>query len=169
MLKTLIHTTTLKEANPIIKFFNLEETYNSNIYSNDKIILVVSGLSSKEINKSLEFVFKNYQINKAIDISISSCCDTTIKIGTIFCTNKLIFGFNFANITTVEKDLVSDENLETLLVDKQAEFFTEFINNKIKDFYIIKVVSDYFEENLLDDKEVYKLIENSIIKWKKLV
>ena len=65
MLKTLIHTTTLKEANPIIKFFNLEETYNSNIYSNDKIILVVSGLSNNEINKSLEFVFQNYQINKA--------------------------------------------------------------------------------------------------------
>ncbi len=169
MFKTLIHTTTLNEANPIIRFFNLEETDRTNLYSNDKILLVVSGVTAKEINKSLDFVFKNYQINKAIDISIASCCDTSVKIGTIFCTNKLIFGFNFANITTIEKDLVSDENLETLLVDKQAQFFTQFFNNKIKDFYIIKVVSDYFEETLLDDKKVSKLIEHSIIKWKKLV
>ena len=44
-----------------------------------------------------------------------------------FCTNRFIGGLNFANITTVEKPLETDENLETLLVDKQAMFFLKYV------------------------------------------
>lgn len=169
MFRTLIHTTTKLEANPIIRFFDLEESaQNQNIYSNQNILLVISKEDKLEIEKSLEYVFENFQINKAIDISCSSCCDSKIKIGTIFCTNRLIFGFNFANITTVEKDLESDENLETLLVDKQALYFKDFFNNKIKDLYILKVVSDYFDENV-DEELKSTLIKNSIDKWKQLI
>lgn len=171
MSKILIHTTSKVEAKPIIEFFNLKELNDSmkNIYSNDDILLIVSGVSKEEILESLNYIFKNYDISKAFDLSIASCSDGTIALGTLFCTNRFIFGLNFANITTVEETLESDENLETLLVDKQASFFKDSCKEKIKDFYILKIVSDYFDEEKPSNEEIFKLINNSIERWKKLI
>lgn len=171
MSKILIHTTSKVEAKPIIEFFNLKELNDSmkNIYSNEDILLIVSGVSKEEILESLNYIFKNYDISKAFDLSIASCSDGTIALGTLFCTNRFIFGLNFANITTVEENLETDENLETLLVDKQASFFKDSCKEKIKDFYILKIVSDYFDEEKPSNEEIFKLINNSIERWKKLI
>ncbi|MAC82947.1 MAG: hypothetical protein CL624_02310 [Arcobacter sp.] len=171
MSKILIHTTSMVEAKPIIEFFNLKELNDSmkNIYSNEDILLIVSGVSKEEILESLNYIFKNYDISKAFDLSIASCSDGTIALGTLFCTNRFIFGLNFANITTVEENLETDENLETLLVDKQASFFKDSCKEKIKDFYILKIVSDYFDEEKPSNEEIFKLINNSIERWKKLI
>ena len=70
MSKILIHTTSIVEANPIIEFFNLkelEDPIQNKIYSNDEILLIVSGVSKDLIVKSLEYIFKNYTISKAFD------------------------------------------------------------------------------------------------------
>jgi hypothetical protein len=171
MSKILIHTTSLVEANPIIDFFNLEKLDNSrrNIYSNNDILLIISGVSKEEILESLNYIFENYKISKAFDLSIASCSDGSIALGTIFCTNRFIHGLNFANVTTVENSLESDEGLETLLVDKQASFFKDSCKEKIKDYYILKIVSDYFDEYEPSNEEIFKLINDSILKWKNLV
>ena len=172
MSKILIHTTSIIEANPIIDFFGLKKLENSflnEIYSNDDILLIISGISKDLIVKSLEYIFENYTISKAFDLSIASCSDGSIAIGTLFCTNKFVGGLNFANITTVEKSLETDEYLETLLVDKQAMFFSQICKKNIKDFYILKIVSDYFDENELSNEKIFELINNSISKWKKLI
>lgn len=172
MSKILIHTTSIIEANPIIDFFSLKKLENSflnEIYSNDDILLIISGVSKDLIVKSLEYIFENYTISKAFDLSIASCSDGSIAIGTLFCTNKFVGGLNFANITTVEKSLETDEYLETLLVDKQAMFFSQICKKNIKDFYILKIVSDYFDENELSNEKIFELINNSISKWKKLI
>ena len=171
MSKILIHTTSKVEANPIIEFFSLKELNDSrkNIYSNDDLLLIVSGTSKEEIKESLTYIFENYDISKAFDLSIASCSDGSIALGTLFCTNRLIFGLNFANITTVEENLETDENLETLLVDKQASFFKDSCKEKIKDFYILKIVSDYFDEEKPNNEEIFKLINDSIERWKKLI
>ena len=172
MSKILIHTTSFIEAQPIVDFFNLEKLTNpleNTIYSNDDLILIVSGISKEKILESLNYIFKNYQISKAFDLSIASCSDGSIALGTLFCTNRFINGLNFANVTTVEKPLESDKDLETLLVDKQAEFFKETCRENIKDFYILKIVSDYFDETQASDKKIFELINNSILKWKNLI
>lgn len=171
MSKILIHTTSKVEAKPIIEFFNLKELNSSlkNIYSNDDILLIISGTSKEEIQKSLNYVFNTYNISKAFDLSIASCGDGSIALGTLFCTNRFIHGLNFANITTVEENLESDENLNTLLVDKQASFFKDSCKEKIKDFYILKIVSDYFDDTKPSNEEVFELINNSIERWKKLI
>ena len=172
MSKILIHTTSFIEAKPIIDFFLLEESINSQknkIFSNDDIVLIISGISKNEISNSLDFIFNNYKISKAFDLSIASCSDNSIVLGTLFCTNRFINGLNFANITTVEKPLETDEGLETLLVDKQAEFFKKTCKKNIEDFYILKIVSDYFDENEPNDKKIFELINNSILKWKNLI
>ena len=117
----------------------------------------------------LDYIFTNYSISKAFDLSIASCSDGSIALGTLFCTNRFIGGLNFANITTVEKPLETDENLETLLVDKQALFFSQICKENIKDFYILKIVSDYFDEQEPTNEKIFELINNSISKWKKLI
>lgn len=170
MPKILIHTTSLIEAKPIIDFFSLEKHLShNNIFLNDNLLLVVSDIKKIEILNSLDYIFKNYKILKAFDLSIASCLDGSIALGTLFCTNKFISGINFANITTVEKDLESDEDLETLLVDKQASFFKEKCKENIKDYYILKIVADYFEEEKPQKEKIYTLINNSIEKWKRLI
>lgn len=171
MSKILIHTTSITEAQPIINFFNLEKLENpqNNIYSNNEILLIVSGISKEKILDSLNYIFNNYDISKAFDLSIASCSDGSIALGTLFCTNRFINGVNFANITTVEEPLETDEELETLLVDKQASFFKDTCKENIKDFYILKIVSDYFDEKEPLEEEIFKLINDSILKWKNLI
>ncbi|MGA1932123.1 hypothetical protein ACH5BF_05310 [Arcobacter sp. YIC-464] len=171
MSKILIHTTSKVEAQPIVDFFNLKELNDTrkNIYSNDDILLIISGVSKDEISESLSYIFENFEISKAFDLSIASCSDGSIALGTLFCTNRFIFGLNFANITTVEENLETDENLETLLVDKQASFFKDSCKEKIKDFYILKIVSDYFDEQRPSNEQIFELINNSIERWKKLI
>ncbi|MGE0051792.1 MAG: hypothetical protein AB7S49_09725 [Arcobacter sp.] len=172
MSQILIHTTSIIEAKPIIDFFNLQKLENSNkneIYSNDDILLIISGVSKDLIVKSLDYIFKNYSISKAFDLSIASCSDGSIALGTLFCTNRFIGGLNFANVTTVEQSLETDENLDTLLVDKQALFFSQICKENIKDFYILKIVSDYFDEVEPTNEKIFELINNSILKWKNLI
>ena len=172
MSKILIHTTSIIEANPIIDFFNLKELENPQqikIYSNDDILLIISGVSRDLIVQSLDYVFKNYSISKAFDLSIASCSDGSIALGTLFCTNRFIGGLNFANVTTVEKPLETDEELETLLVDKQAQFFSQICKENIKDFYVLKIVADYFDELEPTNEKIFELINNSILKWKSLI
>jgi len=172
MSKILIHTTSIIEVNPIIDFFNLKELENPQqikIYSNDDILLIISGVSRDLIVQSLDYVFKNYSISKAFDLSIASCSDGSIALGTLFCTNRFIGGLNFANVTTVEKPLETDEELETLLVDKQAQFFSQICKENIKDFYVLKIVADYFDEVEPTNEKIFELINNSILKWKSLI
>ena len=97
------------------------------IYSNEDLLLIISGVSKEEILESLTYIFENFDISKAFDLSIASCSDGSIALGTLFCTNRFVNGVNFANVTTVEKPLETDENLETLLVDKQASFFQRYL------------------------------------------
>lgn len=172
MSKILIHTTSLAEANPIINSFNLKEldiAQKNVIYSNEDLLLIISGVSKEEILESLTYIFENFDISKAFDLSIASCSDGSIALGTLFCTNRFVNGVNFANVTTIEKPLETDENLETLLVDKQASFFKDTCKENIKDYYILKIVSDYFDEEEPSDDKIFELINNSILKWKNLI
>lgn len=166
MAKILIHTTTLAEAKPLISYFSLTQN-SDNLFENEKIVLIISGTAKNLISNSLKEIFKTYEISKAFDLSIASCCDGSIKLGTLFCTNKLLKNINFAPITTLEND---DEDLElqTLIADKQAKFFSNICKEKIKDYYVLKVVGDYFDKDVTDDK-IFDLITNSINKWKDLI
>ncbi len=129
MLKILIHCALLSEAQAIIELLKLQRDISiqdlpkgSKLFISEKYILIVSGIGKDNTKNALEFVFKNYAVKKAINIGIAGCCDSSIKIGTPFCTNRLLPNINFAPITSVDKPLDSDENLQTLLVDMEAKY-----------------------------------------------
>jgi nucleoside phosphorylase len=176
MSKTFIYTALLPEAQSIINFLKLSQKTdilnlpNGNklfIDKDEKYILIVSGIGKENCQKSLQFIYENYKIDKAINIGIAGCCDSSIKIGTLFCTNRLLPNINFAPITTVDEPLDNDEDLQTLLVDMEAKYFLEVSKNYCKNIYVFKIVSDYLDSQIPKKSFVIELIENSKEKWKK--
>ncbi len=176
MSKILIHTALLSEAQAIIKFLNLKQDItaqklpnDSKLYTNDTTLLIVSGIGKTNTLDALTFIFNEYEISKAINIGIAGCGDSSIKIGTLFCTNKLFPNINFAPITTVDEPLDSDEDLETLLVDMEAKYFLQAAKEHLKDITILKVVSDHLETQIPKEAFVIELVQNSLPQWKKLL
>lgn len=176
MSKTLIYCALLPEAQALINFLKLkQETEVQNLpignklYSDEdnKYLLIVSGIGKKNCINSLEYIYKNHKIKKAISIGIAGCSDSSIKIGTLFTTNRLIPNINFASITTVDTPLESDEELETLLVDMESWYFQEFSKKYCDDVYSFKVVSDYLDIEIPKKAFVIELIQNSLPLWKK--
>ena len=170
--KVLIHTALQPEAQYIINFFKLQQdnsVLNFKLFFNDDIILIVAGMGKKNTLDNLTYVFENYKISKAINIGIAGCSDESIKIGTLFCTNRLLPNINFASITTVDAPLEDDENLETLLVDMESSYFKEVCSKYIKEIYIFKVVSDYLDVEIPKKSFVIELIQNSFSTWKKYI
>ncbi len=176
MSQTLIYTALLPEAQSLINFLKLKQDSNvqdlpngNKLFTdeNNEYILIVSGIGKENCEKSLNFVYKNYKIKKAINIGIAGCSDASIKIGTLFCTNRLLPNINFASITTVDTVLESDENLETILVDMESSYFQEISKKYCNNIYTFKVVSDYLEINIPKKDFVIKLIQGSLEKWKK--
>ncbi len=169
MPKLLIHCPTLIEAETFINFLKLKQNKNlknlptnTTIFQDENIetLLVISGIGKEKTFESLNFVYENFTINKAIHIGLASCSDSSIKIGTLFCTNKLLYNINFGSITTVDMPLQTDEDLETLLVDSSANYFLDVIKDKSKDFFVFKIVSDYFELTKLDENFIISLVED---------
>lgn len=176
MQKTLIYTALLPEAQALINFLNLKQ--QSDVQNlpkgnklfcdeNDEYILIVSGMGKKNCMTSLEFVYENYEIKKAINIGIAGCSDSSIKLGTLFTTNRLLPNINFASITTVDTPLESDEDLDTILVDMESWYFQEFSKKHCDDIYTFKVVSDYLDIQIPKKSFVIDIIEKSLPLWKK--
>ena len=176
MSKTLIYCALLPEAQPLINFLKLKQDTSvqnlptgNKLYKdeNNKYLLIISGIGKENCFKSLNFIYENYEINKAINIGIAGCSDSSIKIGTLFCTNRLLFGVNFASLTSVDEALESDENLESLLVDMEAKYFEEISKKYCKDIYTFKIVSDYLDIQIPKKAFVIELIQNSLSILKK--
>lgn len=170
--KTLIHTALQAEAQYLINYYKLKQNdsiQDFKLFSNDNIILIVSGVGKEKTKNALNYCFENFQINKAINIGIAGCCDSSIRIGTLFCTNRLLKNINFASITCVDEPLSCDENLETLLVDMESAYFKEIVSKYIDDIYIFKVVSDYLDTTIPKKSFVIDLIQKSFNDWKKYI
>ncbi len=170
--KTLIHCALQAEAQYLINYYKLNQdnsVQKFKLFSNEETILIVSGMGKENTKNALHYIFENYEIKKAINIGIAGCCDSSIKIGTLFCTNRLLKNINFASITCVEKPLDSDEDLETLLVDMESSHFKGVCSKFVKDIYIFKVVSDYLDTTIPKKSFVIDLIQKSFNDWKKYI
>lgn len=170
--KVLIHAALQAEVQYIINYYKLKQdnsVQNFKLFYNDKILIAISGMGKVKTINTLNYIFENYNITKAINIGIAGCCDSSIKIGTLFCINRLLPNINFASITCVDEALDSDENLETLLVDMESKYFNDVCSKNIKDIYIFKVVSDYLDTTIPKKSFVIDLIQKSFKKWEKYI
>ena len=172
--KTLIHTALYPEAKPLIHYFNLVQNkiYDKyRIYENDKFILVITGIGCQNTEKILPFIYENFNINRAINIGIAGCKDKNIKLGSLFCTNQHLENIKFETLTTVDEPLVDETNLNTTLVDMEAQSFLNISKNNLneKDIFVFKIVSDYLSKEIPDKSFVYNNIKKTIPKWENMV
>jgi len=176
MSKILIHCALLSEAQTFINFLKLKQ--NNSVQNlpdgvkifediNGEYLLVVSGIGRDKTVKALDFIYKKFTIKKALNIGIVGCSDFSVKIGTLFCTNKFLYQVNYGSLTTVDTPLESDENLETLLVDMEAKYFLELSKGNCDDLYVFKIVSDYLDAQIPNKSFIISLIQNVYPKIKK--
>lgn len=171
--KTLIHTALKQEAKPIIEYFKLQcsQTKPYKIYTKENLVLIVGGIGKDKTSLHVKDIFTKYTIDKAINIGIAGCKDRDIEIGSLFCTNHHLDFIETASLTTVDEPLDDDKDLNTNLVDMEAEHFIstckEFLD--IKDIYILKVVSDHLDTTIPKKEFVWKIIEKNLKSISKVV
>ncbi len=158
---TLIHTALQSEAQTFIEKYKLLKT-NSNpkIYASENIIVLIGGIGKENSYNSLEYLFENNTITKALNIGIAGCSDTTIEIGELFCTNKELEDINTMRCKTVDTpQLPSSVTLNTLY-DMEASYFLEVTKKYLdeKGIYIFKIVSDHLDNTIPKKEFVKKLV-----------
>lgn len=160
----LIHTALLCEAQTFIEKLKLKKinsnsktNYSPKIYSNDKYIVVISGIGKENTIKALGYIFNNYKISKAINIGIAGSSNKDIKIGTFFCINSFS-----SQIITVDKPITSNNSniKENILYDMESKYFLDislkYLDNK--NIYIFKIVSDHLNGMNLSKDEIKNMI-----------
>jgi hypothetical protein len=161
---TLIHTALLSEAQAIVERYNLQLIQkNPRVYKNHKIVLVVAGIGKENTFKNLPFAFKEYEIDKVLNIGIVGCSDENIEIGELFCTNKELDNIKTMKLET--RDSPQVDNIDTkLLFDMEAKYFKEVVSKNLdeKDVYIFKVVSDHLDDTIPKKDFVKKLIADRL-------
>jgi nucleoside phosphorylase len=112
---------------------------------------------------SLEYIFKNYTIYKAVNIGIAGCSDTSIPIGQLFCTNQTLKDIPYIQLKTVSKtQTISKE--KSCLYDMEASVFANICLKYLdkKYIFVFKVVSDYLDDTIPTKEFVKQLIKQNI-------
>ena len=169
-IHTLIHTALVAEAKPIIGHFGLtckaKQPYN--LYENEHIALIVSGMGSQNAKEALAYALSLYAPSVAINIGIAGCSDTTIAKGTLFCTTHHNLSIPFATCSSHQKAVDGDLHVNTTLVDMEADAFLQALPKTIE-AYVFKVVSDHLETAIPSKADVGDWINKSIKQWEKYV
>ena len=167
-IQTLIHTALVAEAKPIIGHFKLicKEKQPYNLYEGEGIVLIVSGMGSENTQKALLYALDHYDVRKALNIGIAGCKDESIPKGTLFCTTHPHLGIPFATLSSHQTAITNQANLQTTLVDMEAETFLSTLPSTIER-YVFKVVSDHLEATIPIKGDVGNWINKSIKQWGK--
>ncbi|MEA3497414.1 MAG: hypothetical protein U9R16_00010 [Campylobacterota bacterium] len=161
---TLIHTALLCEAQSFIEKYKLKKTnLNPKIYSNDEYIVLISGVGKENTISSIEYIFKNYKISKAINIGVAGVSDKSISIGEMFCCNHKLNGIKWLPLETVDMPQTKHNTNEITLYDMETKYFLDISREYLDEnnILVFKVVSDYLSSDILAKDFIKKLIKNS--------
>ncbi len=166
----LIHTALLCEAQSFIEFYKLKKV-NSKIYKNDDIVVLISGVGKENTISTLDLMFLNYDIKKAINIGVAGCNDTNIKIGKLFCTNHTLKDINNLPLKTVNKPQTISDTKNRILYDMEGKYFRDIASNYLNhdDIFIFKIVSDYLNSEILKKDYIKSLIKKNLKEIKEYI
>jgi hypothetical protein len=138
-IHTLIHTALVAEAKPIIGHFKLtcKEKQPFNLYVNDDIALIVSGMGSKNTHAALAYALSLYEPCVAINIGIAGCSDTAVDKGTLFCTTHEGLDIPFATCSSHENPIEGIDvscSLDTVVHDGSPETLPLIVPSERKCF-----------------------------------
>ena len=164
----LISCALMSEAIYIIEKYKLQPKEKSpKIYTNDMIVLVITGIGKTKVINSLEYIYAHYPIAKAINIGIAGIGIKEIPIGELFCTTHKFENIKYMRLKTVQKVKNSDIK-ENCLYDMEGEFFYSLSQKHISknNIYIYKIVSDHLDlgNNIPNKEFVKQLVKNGVDK-----
>ena len=162
----LIHTALLCEAQSFIEHYKLQKINSSpKMYTNDTIVVCISGVGEENTTKSLNYIFQNFTIQKAFNIGIAGCNKTNIAIGTLYCTNQKLQEIPFINLITQEMVTTTSTLDKPTLYDMEARHFYTIVSQHLQKekIYIFKIVSDYLSAVQLKKDFVKALIAKQTI------
>lgn len=167
---TLIHTALVVEAKPIIGYFGLtcKEKKPFNIYANDDIVLIVSGIGSEKTKAALTYALTLFEPSVAINIGIAGCVDESVPKGKLFCATHGDLTIPFATLSSHDEPILNRLHVKTTLVDMEADAFLLSIPKGIQT-YVFKVVSDHCESTIPSRVDVGNWIGKSIKAWENYV
>ncbi|MDR3346227.1 MAG: nucleoside phosphorylase [Campylobacteraceae bacterium] len=165
-IKTLIHTALVAEAKPLIGYFHLKciAKIPFNIYKNDDIALIVSGIGGEKTEAAILYALSLYEPKTAINIGCAGCADTSVKIGSLFCTTHADLPLPYASLSSHEHPVSSSEGLNSLLADQEGEAFLRTVPSSVEK-YIFKVVSDHLNPTLFSKETLSSLMQKSLPLW----
>ena len=160
----LIHTALRCEAQSFIEYYKLKKL-NSKIYLNDEIAILISGIGKQNTISTLDYMFLNYDIKKAINIGIAGCNNINIKIGNLYCTNRNIKEIETLPLITSDTVVTSSNALATSLYDMEGDYFQQVSQTYLskENIYIFKVVSDHLSSEILKKDFIKNLISKQKI------
>ena len=162
----LIHTALLCEAQSFIEYYKLKKINSTpKIYTNDTIVVCISGVGEENTKKSLHYIFQNYTIKKAFNIGIAGCNNTNIKIGNIYTINHHLTEIQSLPLITSNHIITNSKELQTTLYDMEGSYFQELCSVYLaeENIYIFKIVSDYLSSQKLAKDDVKSLISKQSI------
>jgi hypothetical protein len=160
----LIHTALLCEAQTFIEVLKLKKINSTpKIYTNDKYLVLIAGVGADNTSNSLEYIFQNYKITKAINIGVAGVSNRDIKIGELFCCNKKLDTIKWLPLKTVDTPKVEKESNENSLYDMEGKYFLDICLNNLDEnnIFIFKIISDYLNDEILPKDFIKRLIKDA--------
>jgi purine-nucleoside phosphorylase len=163
-----ILTALKSEAQAFVDLYKLKKSSLGDfvVFSNEKLLLIVSGLGVKNARAATQTLINHYDItddDSYFNVGICGASKnykiaTLVEIGGVsYKDQEYLFKKNLPIITCVDTE-VSSEGLE--LVDMESFGFYDAVihNPAIKNFSIFKVVSDHFEPHTINKEKTKQLI-----------
>ncbi len=150
------------------------------LFTNEKIILIVSGLGVVNAKKATNVIINNFNIKQDnIFLNIGICgANKDYKIGKLLQIGSIVYNDKIFIIKKEIKNTINCLNEEVFqdgyqIVDMESFGFYDALKQKVdtNNIYIFKVVSDYFEPYTVTKDAtkvlIFKEIENIIKEIKK--
>jgi len=148
---------------------NKQKIDNYTTYSNEKMILIITGVGVANTKKACEFAIQKYKpTQNDIFINIGICgskkdnpIGTLLKIGKLsYKTDDFLVDENSQNRLTCIDYEATKETYD--LVDMESYGFYDALYEKYNNLHIFKVVSDHFEPKTVTKEKTKSLIFNTI-------
>lgn len=168
------------EASPLISAFKLKPSANNRkCYQSDDVTICVSGVGSKNIQRTISALtdLDKNTCSIFINIGVCGCNDKSVSRGSAFLINKIcndsgdtphypdmILSSAFSeSACTTYSSIKTDNECPTRLADMEAyEFYKEALKHtNSNNIHVIKIVSDYMDSSEITKNEISGLINSN--------
>lgn len=161
------------EAQAFVDRYKLKKSKlgNFTLFSNDSMMLIVSGIGVNNAAQATQTLINHFDItDDDIYLNIGICgASSKFAIGTLLEIGTLIYNTKSTSLPSTSKNTITcvdeemEENLYEIVDMESFGFYDAVIHSPaIKNFHILKVVSDHFEPRKVTKEKTKSLLFNAI-------